>query len=173
MAVLPYCTGLSPKRWGEAVDILIMKTAQDHWVNRTRPIPLLEADSNNNAKLLSTLVSQYAECKGLFANEQYGSRLNRSSIHLATNKKLIYDISRQMKYPIAVCSNDARSCYDRIVHSAGFLALRRLGAPKNAITSMFRSIQHMKHRVRTSFGDSEGLLWRRALENTTTWNDKR
>ena len=108
MAVIPYRSGFSPKRWEEAVDILIMKKDNDHRVHRTRPISLLEADSNNNAKLLSTVISCYAEEKQLFANEQYGSRQHRSSIHLATNKKLIYDISRQMKQPIAVCSNDAR-----------------------------------------------------------------
>ena len=61
-----------------------------------------------------------------------------------------------MKHPIAVCSDDARSCYDRIVHLAGCTALQQLGAPKAALVSMFISIQKMKHKVRTSYGDSSG-----------------
>ena len=69
-----------------------------------------------------------------------------------------------MKKAIAVCSDDARSCYDRIVHVAAYLALRRLGIPKPMIISMLHTIQMMKYSVRTSFGDSKetygGSEWR-------------
>ena len=63
MAVIPYRSGFSPKRWEEAVDILIMKKDNDHRVHLTCPVPLLEADSNNNAELLSTVILRYAEEK--------------------------------------------------------------------------------------------------------------
>ena len=96
-----------------------------------------------------------AEMYDLMANKQYGSRFYRSAIHLATNKRRIYDISRQMKQAMAVCSNDARSCYDRIVHVAAFLASRRLGIPKPMLISMLHTIQMMEHSVRTSFGNSK------------------
>ena len=66
----------------------------------------------------------------------------------------MYDVSQQQKQPMAVCSEDARSCYDRIVHVAAFLALRKLGISKSMIVSMLVTIQHMEHHIRTSFGDS-------------------
>ena len=50
-----------------------------------------------------------AEIYNILANEQCGSRLYRSAIHFATNKQFVYDITRQMKNPMAVCSNDTRS----------------------------------------------------------------
>ena len=95
-----------------------------------------------------------AEIYNILANEKYGSRLYRSTIHMATNKQLIYDISRQMKRMMAVCFNDARSCYDKRVHIAAYLALRRLGIPKPMIISMLITIQMIEHSIRTLFGDS-------------------
>ena len=164
MANIPYRTGYSVQRWRKVIDVLIMKDQNNFAVHRTRPIPLVEADMNENSKRMARDAMVAAEMYDLIANEQYGSRFYRSAIHLATNKRLIYDISRQMKKALAVCSNDARSCYDRIVHVAAYLALRRLGIPKPMIISMLHTIQMMEHSVRTSFGDSKetygGAAWR-------------
>ena len=55
-------------------------------------------------------------------------------------------------------SNDAKSCYDRIVHSALSLALQRIGVSRGPIESMLTSIQKLKHYVRTAYGDSEKCL---------------
>ena len=96
----------------------------DFRVHRTRHIPLKEADDNETKYCMAKDAMIAAEIYNLVANEQYGSRLYRLAIHLAMNKRLIYDISRQMKTPIAVCSNDVRSCSDMIVHVVAFLALR-------------------------------------------------
>ena len=119
---------------------------------------------NENAKRMAKDAMVVAEIYDLLANEQYDSQLYRSAIHLATNKHLVYDISRQMKHPLAVYSNDARSCSDYISYAAAFLALRRLGIPEPMIISMLHTIQMMEHSVRTSFGDSTetygGTTWR-------------
>jgi hypothetical protein len=52
-------------------------------------------------------------------------------------------------------SCDLKSCYDRITHAASSLSLQRIGISKTEVTSMFESIQRMRHKVRTSFGDSD------------------
>lgn len=100
-----------------------MKNPSDNKVYWTRPKPLKEADQNENAKCMAKDTMLAAEIYNLLANEQYSSKLHPSAIHLATNKRLIYDISRQMKTPMTVCSNGERSCYDMIVHVAAFLVL--------------------------------------------------
>ena len=89
------------------------------------------------------------------AKEQYGSRSQLTAIDQSLNKRLTYDIIRQKKRPGALCSNDAKSCYDRIVHSVASLAMQRVGAPVEPIICMFTSIQNLQHRIRTVFGDSE------------------
>ena len=69
MSNIPNRTGYSPVRWRRAIDVLLLKRQGDHRVHRTRPIPLLEADSNDSYKQLAKYASRLAEDKNLFANE--------------------------------------------------------------------------------------------------------
>ena len=48
-----------------------------------------------------------------------------------------------------------KSYYDRIVHSFAALAMRRAGAAELATVSMFKTLQKLRHKVRTAFGDSD------------------
>ena len=52
-------------------------------------------------------------------------------------------------------SNDLMANYDRMAHVPSGLALRYLGAPPTAIQCMSTTIQHMRHYIRTAYGDSE------------------
>ena len=70
-----------------------MKKEGDYRVHRTRPIPLKEADANENAKRMAKDASIIADKYNLLADEQYG-KLHGNAIHLATTKRLTYDISR-------------------------------------------------------------------------------
>jgi len=134
--------------------VLYMKDQSDFRVNRTRPISLKKADQNENAKQTEKDTMVAVEKYNCMANKQYVSCLYRSAIHLATSKRLIYDVSHQMEKPIVVCSNGARSCYGKIVHIAAFLALRRMVIAKPIIISMLHTIQMMEHIIRTSYDDS-------------------
>ena len=64
------------------------------------------------------------------------------------------DLLRLRRQAGALCSNDAKSCYDRIVHNVAALAMRRQGAPKNAVNSLLLTLQKATHRIRTAFGIS-------------------
>ena len=98
---------------------------------------------------------QEAESNQALAREQYGSRKKKTAIECALNKRLTFDILRQMKLSAGICSCDLKSCYDRIVHSFVSLEMQRSGSPAAAVESMFTTIHKLKHVVRTSFGDSE------------------
>ena len=65
------------------------------------------------------------------------------------------DLLRQKKQAGALCSNDAKSCYDRVVHSVSSLSMHCLGANIGPVKSMFISLQKSAHRIRTAFGISE------------------
>jgi hypothetical protein len=77
------------------------------------------------------------------AKEQYGSRKNMAAIEQ--------------------CSNDAKSCYDRIVYSVASLYMQRIGVEEPPIVCMFTTIQNLHHSIRTVYGDSAltftGQLW--------------
>lgn len=83
--------------------------------------------------------SNIADKYNLLADEQYG-KLHGNTIHLATTKRLVYNILMQMKLPLAVSFQDARSCYD-------LLTLHRLGIHKAVIISMLHTIQKMEHSI--------------------------
>jgi hypothetical protein len=154
MAHMPYRTGYAPKRWQQGTGVMLLKEANNNNVEKMRTILLLPPDYNFNNKLLGRQVMYHAEQKKLIAPEQYGSRKALSAIEHCTNKRLTFDIIRQTKVPAALCSNDAKGCYDRIVHAVATLAMRRLGMPKEPILSMFRTLQDMRHHIRTAYGDS-------------------
>jgi hypothetical protein len=71
------------------------------------------------------------------------------------NKVLTSDILRQRKTPAALCSNDAKSCYDRIIHAIANICLQRVGVQANACRVMFGTLQQMKHHVKIAYGTSQ------------------
>lgn len=154
LAQVPYITGHSPTSWQVGVNVMIQKKAKVDLVSKLRTITLTEADFNFNNKFLGKTTISHAEKHKLLAKEQYGSRKGKNSIEHAIHKRLTFDIMRQTRINGALCSNDAKSCYDRIIHSLASLAYRRLGVPNPPVESMFKSIQCMKHHIRTTFGDS-------------------
>jgi hypothetical protein len=155
MAWVPYITGYSPHRWQQGVGVMIYKKPGNTNLEDMREIKLFTADNNMNNKRLGRELMWHAEAEQVIAPEQYGSRRSLSAIEHCLNKKLSFDILRQAKRPGALCSNDAKGCYDRIVHSVASLCLQRAGIPKAPIISMFTTLQKLRHYVRTAYGDSE------------------
>lgn len=98
---------------------------------------------------------QLAEKYKLIPEEQYGGRQEKSAVHQVMNLRLLSDYQRARHAPYAVCANDAKSCFDRMVHSVATLCMRRLGLNHVPIHSMMTTIQNMYHHVKTAFGISE------------------
>ena len=155
MAHIPYVTGYTPLDWQIGVDIMIYKKINLDRVDKLRTIVLKEADANFNDGRLGKQMMDHAEKHNMIAREQYGSRKGHCSSDHAVNKRLSFDLIRLFRRPAALCSNDAKSCYDRILHSIAAIAMRRLGMPVPPIECMLISIQQMNHYIRTTHGDSE------------------
>jgi len=106
---------------------------------------------------------QIAEKAGDLAPEQYGSKKRHRAINLAVNKALTFDVLRQLRRSSAVCSNDAKSCYDLIGHTPASISMQRVGVPKNVVKCLFTMLQDAFHRVCTGYGDSTqtygGEVW--------------
>ena len=145
LAQISYSSGSIPSSWTNSVICMIKKKSQLEHISSLRSIVLTEADFNYNNKILGKTAMMVAEDKNLLAPEQYGSRKGRSAIDHAIHKRLSYDILRQSRTPGALCSNNAKSCFDRIVHTIAILAYWRLGIAKPPVESMIKTIQAMKH----------------------------
>ena len=103
---------------------MIKKKMNLNNITALRSVVLTEADFNFNNKILGRRVIQHAEDIQDIAPEQYGSRKNKSAIDQALHKRITYDIIRQTKLPGAMCSNDAKLCYNWVLHSIAGLAYR-------------------------------------------------
>jgi hypothetical protein len=114
MTNFPYAT---PQRWRFGTDVMFEKKPGNFCVDKLRLILLYKADFNQNNKFLGRAMMRNAELQKLLAPEQYGSRKKMSAIDQCLNKRLAFDLLRQSRCPAAMCSNDARSCYNQIVHS--------------------------------------------------------
>ena len=153
-AHIPYMSGFSPTLWQYGVIVMIRKKAKSDMLKDLRSVVLTEAEWNFNNKVLGKTTLEHAEKHNLLPPEQYGSRKGKKSIDHVINKRLTYDILRQTRRPGLLCSNDAKSCFDRVVHSVAMLAYRRLGIPHPPVLGMIKTIQNMKHHIRTTYGDS-------------------
>jgi exonuclease III len=152
-ALIPMQTGYSPNRHRMGIDVMLLKKENNYHVDSLRTIVLFDSEANMNYKHLGRRSMQNAISQQQIATEQY-SRPKRKAIDHALNRKLIMDHQLYQRQPYAITSCDLKSCYDRIVHAPASLALQRIGIPRTEIISMFDSIQRMRHKIRTSFGDS-------------------
>jgi hypothetical protein len=100
-----------------------------------RTIQLMHAEFNINNKKLGWDVMSFAESRRALAPERFGSTKTPQTI-------LTNDLLRQRHLAGALCANDAKSCYDRIVHDITILAIRRLGMPAAPVTSMFKTLHN-------------------------------
>ena len=158
MCHIPYSTGYSPKEYQTSVNCMIEKKGKGVEVENLRTINLMECDFNFSNKVIGREVGKCAEENKLLPKEQHGSRKDHQARILGTNKKLIYDLAHFQRRPMIMCSNDAKSCYDRIVNSIASIAMQRLGMPIQPIQCMFVTIQQMEHYIRTGYGDSDTTL---------------
>lgn len=165
MSNIVITTGRYPKRWEQCVNSMLPKKKNDWRPDKLRLTSLMMADCNHNNKILGRIAMKRAEKKKLLAKEQYGSRRRLSASLHALNKRLVLDILRLQRKPGIIIANDAKSCYDRILHFAAYISLRRAGLPRKTVISMLEPIRRMTHKIRTAYGDSEmtygGEEWER------------
>lgn len=157
LALLPLQTGYAPNIWRVGIDSMIPKKAADMRPEKLRLILLMDARFNHNNKLIGKKILEYGEKHKMLAEEQYGSRKNKSSIQHAFNKRCILDHIRQYRKKAIYCANDARSCYDRILFLVAYLTLRIYGVPREAAYCSIDTLCQMKHYIRTVYGDSDSF----------------
>ena len=98
---------------------------------------------------------KHAEQHHLLTPEQYGGRKHHRSIIASLNKRLTMDLLQLRHQTGELCSNDAKSCYNCILHSFASITMRRLGAHPQAATCMLSTLQQAKHHIVTAFGISD------------------
>jgi hypothetical protein len=115
----------------------------------------MEADFNfYNGLMFAKRMIKRMEQNSWIPPEIYGGRKNHEVIDVAMNCRLVADIARQWRAPLAIASVDAQTCYDRMAHSVALIAMQGWQVDQRAITAMLLPIQHMKYFLRTAFDNS-------------------
>ena len=152
---LPLQTGHVPELWKNLMNFAIEKKPGEFRLRRMRTIQMFNSEAQANYKKAGREAMQHAEEDDIIPKGQCGSRKAHQAIDLALSKRMTWDSLMLERRSAGWISNDAKSCFDRIVHWVAQTALRRFGLPWTVVKLMFEILAKAKHRVRTGFGDSE------------------
>jgi hypothetical protein len=137
---IPLQTGYSPIRWRVAIDTLLLKKSGVTLVEKLRTILLFQGDFSYLNKYIGRPMMKDGESYERLAWEQYGSREGNNSIEQALNKVLSFDLTRQAQMDAPMCSNDAKICYDRIVHSITSIIMQHQNVPASSCICVFATL---------------------------------
>ena len=76
----------------------------------------------------------------------------------AVNKRLLYAVIHLQQQHDILCINDARSCYDHIVHQVVTMEMQRLDMPSQLIKFMIVMLQDLEHHTRIAYGTLESSM---------------
>jgi len=143
---------------------MIPKKAGNYMVTDLWTLILYDAEFNATLKWLERIIMDRAKSLQALAPEQYGSQIDHATIFQSLNMQLTYDLIRQQHLTAAICLNDAKACYDRIVHT--FAALALLCWAFQLALSWLCSAQFsfLHHFICTAFGDSDHSFTGTALQ---------
>ena len=153
LSSIPYIAGFSPTQWQKASDVMIPKKKSSRHVGKLRIIVLFDAMFNMVNKRIARQMITRAQQLQILPDEAYGGVPGRRATTCTLNKILALDIIRLERRVAALCSNDAKSCYDRIVHTVASICMQRLGVAPESCFTIFRTLQALQHHVRTAFGE--------------------
>jgi hypothetical protein len=147
-------SGVSFETWKQGVDAVIPKMTPSPRVDKLRTIVLHAADANfcymHTAKKIVDTAEKIPGALPLEQNARKGRRCRSQLL----NKKITFDIWRQKRTTGIITPNDLHSNYDRICHSIVALTARLHGIQESEVRFMTSTLQDMKNKLRTAFGDS-------------------
>ena len=145
---------------------MIPKKKEDLRPAKLQLITLLHGLFNHNNKWVGKQMMEFGKKEKRLAKEQYGSRKKKSAGQHALNKRLILDYLRIQKLSAILISNDARSCYDRIIIMVSYITMVLFGVARETAKCLLSCLMIMLYFVRTVFGDSDftygGRKWSRS-----------
>ena len=119
------------------MDVILLKASGNTRSDKLQTILLMEADFNMNNKKLSQEGMHLAKASNCIAPEQAGGHNRHTANGSSLNSRLTFDNLQFHRKAMAICSNDAKGCFDCIVHAVAYLCLCCFGIPDMPLRSMF------------------------------------
>jgi hypothetical protein len=156
MISIPLAEGFCPKRWRQAIVIMLEKIPGVPRINKLRIVQLLKAGLNQVLQsAFARNISKLAqETPGIISEHQYG-RSYQMCVTPVMNKLLTVQLLIQKKTNRILFDNNAKGCYNRIFSGIALAALRRIGYSNNSVRMLGLLWAQLEHHVATGFGVSD------------------
>jgi hypothetical protein len=135
---------------------MIEKEPGNPQLHRLRVIHLYESDYNSLLGIKMRQVLHKAEDLQSLNSGTYGSRANRQAVDPTFIEVLQYDYASLTRWPEIKFSNDATSCYDRIIPSVSNVIARSMGLHKNIAKLHGTMLEQATYRIKTQLGICSG-----------------
>ena len=77
------------------------------------------------------------------------------AINVCLNKVVLNDLIQKKRHCGAISMNDAKICFDCIVHAVVILVLLSFGMPLTVTRALFEILQKAEHYIKTGYGVSD------------------
>ena len=120
-----------------------LKDPENPMLNCSRIICLFEANAKIFSKIIwSQKLMTHILYHDLISKQQHHACKWRDSTTALMYQKIIIDVMRQQNSKIAVISNDAKGCYDRIIAILAGIICSKLGIPLGPILVIISFLFH-------------------------------
>jgi exonuclease III len=156
-SILKYATrhGYCFNRWHTVVNAMIEKEPGDPRIHRLRVIHLYEADYSLILGIQFRRLMHQCEDLMLLNPGCYGCRPARTAHDPIVIEVLQMDYTYATRYPHIKFSNDATSCFDRIIPSVSSIIARSYGLHRNIANMQGNMLLNAIYKIKTQLGISE------------------
>ena len=131
---------------------MIKKDPGNPKIHRLQIIHLYECDYNLLLAIKWRQLVHHAEDHLLLNPGTYGSRPGRTAHDPVFIEELQYEIVRMARSTHLKFSNDATSCYDRIIPALAFIISRKYGIHKSVCIVSGTTLNEAKYKLKTMLG---------------------
>jgi exonuclease III len=147
--------GYCYNRWTQVVNAMIEKEPGDPRIHRLRVIHLYEADYSLLLGIQFRRLMHQCEDLKLLNPGCYGCRPARTAHDPIVIEVLQMDYTFATRHPHIKFSNDATSCFDRIIPSVSSIVARSYGLHRNIAHIQGNMLLNAVYRIKTQLGISE------------------
>jgi hypothetical protein len=146
--------GFYLQRWTRVINVMIYKEPGNYNLDKLRVIHLFEADFNLMVGILFGRRAMYHARDKALLHDGQGGRLGSECMDVTITKVLHITMAHLTKTPLGLFESDAEACFDRLVMLFVFLCFIALGAPPRPLKMWEQTLYHVRHVLRTGFGES-------------------
>ena len=163
MLQLYWHTGHTPAARLQSTTLLFLKRPPAHCPANYRPIAIHETLLKLYTRLITQVLSDYAEQHGVFTHAQEGFRPGRGTADLLQYFTLVLEDARRHKNNLFVTKLDWQQAFNSMEHSRLYVVMASLGFPPDAIAAVRGIYAGATTVVQTPHGPTPPINIRRGV----------